>query len=442
MDSLPKSLLYMTTQISNFTRNVVRVNSLNQDSLSSNGVQQIRVAMPVNAVLNLKSLSMHAKCTTVGAVGTDSTEANHALIPKGGIAALLDRVTWAAGGLALDNGPVPYHVIHAVKENLEKGSQKYLSDDRVLAQAEIEDRTKHANPAAASYGQQKDLIQNNFLGFTQSHPSYLDFSLLPECFCTIQCAPSHVLPGQPSTGQLGDALVAGGRNFSYSLTDIYFTVEVCQIGSGMYDALTQRLLQERGSIDIPYPQYQTFSTTTGPNQGVDGGIRGSVSCMSLDRMYVVARDRAYTNVAPPVRCENSIGSAFQQLAINFSSQDTDSWQFQLNNAPMPMYRADTLDAFNYAVCAEDRTYSHDRGCLVSSQEEWQQNKWCSTMRLCLDNEPTRLSGVNLSSINAQVVWDVTTDGSAGPTAGCQIMLITKQTSVLRVGQSRACAVVA
>ena len=124
MDSLPKSLLYYTSQISNFTRNCVKVNSLNQTTLASNGVSQIRVAMPVNSVLNLKSLSMHGVVSTTGAVATDTTVQNHALIPKGGISALLERVTWSAGGVSLDNGPVPYNIIYAVKENLEKGNQK------------------------------------------------------------------------------------------------------------------------------------------------------------------------------------------------------------------------------------------------------------------------------------------------------------------------------
>ena len=158
--------------------------------------------------------------------------------------------------------------------------------------------------------------------------------------------------------------------------------------------------------------------------------------MSLDRFYAVARERGYVTNAAPVRCEDAIGSAFQQAAVNFSAFDTMEWQFQLNNAPLPMYRANTIDAYNYAVCAEDRTYR-------------EVNKWCATQRLALDNDPTRLSGTNLSSINAQLVYTPTggraTADQKPPIAGLkgvEMMLITKQTSILRIGQSRACAVVA
>lgn len=445
MEQLPSSLLFFTTQIANFTRNTVKVNSLNQTTLSSDGVTQIRLALPVNALLNMKSLSMHGDVSTQNkGSGTD-----HVLIPKGGIGAMLDRVTWAAGGISLDNGPVPYHVIQAVKENLEKGTQKHLSDDRVLAQAQIEDRTVSVNPAAGSQGQVKALVQNNFLGFTECHPTYLDMSLLPECFCTIQAAPAWVLPVQPADGNLGEDPDGNNLNAQYSIDNIFFTVEVCQMGSGMYDALVQRRLMEQGSLDVPYPQYQVFSRTT---EGGVQDIRGSVSCMSLDRIYATSRARNYTQSAAPVRCEDAIGSAFQQRAVNFAAYDTAEWQFQLNNAPLPMYRATSIDAYNYAVCAEDRTYSEHRGSLVSSQGEWFNNKWVATQRLSLDNSPTRLSGTNLSSINAQVVYSPV-GGRANPTpalppggegnvAGLEMMLITKQTSILRIGQSRACAVVA
>lgn len=451
MESLPKSLLYMTSQISNFTRNIIKVNSLNQTTLSSNGVSQIRLALPVNAVLNMKSLAMHGVVTTSnnGTPGVD-----HVLIPKGGIGALLDRVTWSAGGVSLDNGPVPYHVIYAIKENLEKGHQKSQSDDRVLQQSEIQGKGEYA----VGQGQKKKLVQNNFLGFTECHPTYLDMSLLPECFCTIQVASASVCPLEPAEGTLGDKATNAGSP-QFSINDIFFTVEVCQIGSGMYDALTQRLLQERGSIDVPYPQYQVFSQT-----GQDFGstsIRGSISCMSLDRMYVVARNNAsaldetsgvggWALSQAPIRCENPIGNCFQQQSVNFAAYDLGNWQFTLNNAPMPMYRADPVDAFNFAVCAEDRSYSKDRGCQVSSQKEWLNNKWCATQRLCLDNDPTRLSGTNLSSINAQIVFTgakkSAEDGLPTPAlpdaGGIQLMLVTQQTSVLRIGQSRACAVVA
>ena len=454
LQSTPKELLYYTSQISNFTRNCVKVNSLNQTSLASDGVQQIRLALPVNSVLNLKSLTMYGEVTTEGVAASAAagSQAVHALIPKGGIGALLERVTWAAGGVALDNGATPYYVIQALRDNLEKGYSKTQSDDRVLQQSEIEDKDSNAN---TSLGQTKHLMQNNFLGFTAAHPQYLDMSLLPECFCTIQCAPSYVLPVQQANLQLGEAItpavnVTAAQGVKYKIANIFFTVEVCSIGSGMYDQLTQRLLQERGSIDVPYSQYQVFQSTSSETGMAQ--INGSISCMSLDRMYALARnnagDTSYTRVQAPVKCENAVGCSFSQRATTFQCGSVATsaeakqvtWQFQLNNAPMPMYRANALEAYNYAVINEDRSYASQAGSSVTSQKDWFQTKWVASQRLSFDNDPTRLSGTNLSSINAQIIF--TPNDSTAVKEKLQMMLITRQSSVLRIGMSRACAVVA
>ena len=91
-----------------------------------------------------------------------------------------------------------------------------------------------------------------------------------------------------------------------------------QIGSGMYSALTERVLAERGSIDIPYPQFQVFRQ--------DGAnIRSSVSCMSLDRVTGFFRDvkvASPNNVnvgGPPIKAEDSCTWAFGNRSDTFCS---------------------------------------------------------------------------------------------------------------------------
>ena len=454
MEQLPSSLLYYTSSIANFTRNTVKLNTLNTQNLASNGASQLRLALPVNAIANLKSLSMRCTMKTDGVAAT-SGDANavYALIPRNGPHAVLDRVTWSSGGISLDNGATPYHVIYAMKQNMKKGNQKYMSDDKVLQQSIIEPYTEHAN---SDHGQTKDFIINNFLGFTECHPAYFDLNLVPEMFLTMQIADKNVLPVQYQGTALGVRTPADGTSqpgfasqneCQFALNNIEFSLEVCQIGSGLYDALTQRLLMERGSIDVPYPQYQVFTREDGTAAGT---VRGSVSCMSLDRINAVYRNAvpttdgsgapydAYWKQQPPVPVLGSTSYAFNNAADNFISDGIDTWQAILNNAPMPLFKASKIDAFNFTVCNDDRTYSDNRGGLISSQSMWLNNCFVINQRLCFDEDRTRISGTNLSSINSQL--SVQTFGSGGYVR--QSMLITEQTSVLRIGQSRAVAVVA
>ena len=460
MDNLPASLLYYTQTLSNFTRNTVKLNTLNQTRLASNGATQLRLALPVNAVANLKSLSLVCTVATTGfPASTGEDDAVFALIPRNGPSALIDRLTFSSGGISLDNSSTPYHVVHAIKQNLKKGTQKYMSDDKVLSQSIIEPIDLTSNRAINNYGQEKSFIVNNFCGFTEGQ-TYLDLNLVPEIFLTMQIGDKSLIPVQYKHSELGERTPSVGSknpNFTgtqceFEMKDIYFTLEVIQIGSGLYSAMTQRLMQERGSIDVCYPQYQMFSQ----EQSSSGGtVRGSVSCMSLDKIYGFQRNTStatdaggaapydpYWMQQPPIPVKGSTSYGFNNAADNFISEGIASWQTQINNSPMPTFKASRLEAFNFAVNADDRSYSDSRGGLVSSQEMWMDNCWCAVQRLCFDENRNLISGLNLSSINSTINFTSYADGVPENSWTRQGMLMTEQTSLLRIGASRAIACVA
>ena len=441
MEALPSSLLYYTQQIANFTRNQIKINPLNTASLASDGAQQLRVSLPVNSIANMKSLTMHTEMTVRGRTESPAGAGNAkgGLIPRGGAAAVLDRVTFACGGVSLDNGTTPYYAVQAVRENLKKGSQKYMSDDCVTAQGVLEE---HATIAATTGAEQKrELAVTNFGGFTECEPCFLDLNLIPEVQVTVQLAPNYTVPFQWQGRALGEDKTVAAANptaCEFSLANIYFSLEVIQIGSGIYDALTQRIMAERGSLDVPYPQFQVFRSSSGTQSAT-----GSVSCMSLDRIMVTTRGmvspnnyQTQTYARGPV--PGSKTWSHTQLATKFSDNGAETWQMQVNNAPRPLYRVKSgTESFAIAVNADDRSYSHSRGGLVSSPDMWKDYSWCAVQRLKFDEDPRRLSGLNLSSINSQLAYTPTEN-----VAGAEVLMITEQTSILRIGGGRAVAVVA
>jgi len=302
MDGLPNSVLFFTQAISNYTTNTIKLNTLNQATLKSDGATQLRLAMPVNSYAHMSSLSLHCQCNTFGkeATGTSGADNNavYALIPRNGPHALIQRLAWNAGGIALDNSTTPYHVIYALLQNMKKGTQKYMSDDKVLQQSIIEpiDMSKVGNDGNGDplqtqenlhQGQSKHFVVNNLLGWTQCQPSVFPLQIVPEMFLTLQITDKSVLPIQYQGTELGqrtpaNTTVFNGTECEFELKDIYFTLEVCNFGNGMMDQLVQRVMMEQGSVSVPYPVWNTFTQEqTGPG----GTIRGSVSCMSLDRVY-------------------------------------------------------------------------------------------------------------------------------------------------------------
>ena len=444
MEALPASLLYYTQQIAQFTSNQIKINPLNTNAIGSAVNTQMRFSLPVNSIANMKSLTLHTVMEL-----TDQVVANNAgnsgNWPVGGAGACLDRV------------------VQAVRNNLKKGLQKNDSDDRTLAQSHAGKSIVTAPSTAKRY---KEFAVTNFCGFPECEPTYLDLNLIPECQITLQAAPRHVIPVQgENKGQYDVPTTA--PQVDYRLTDCHMSLEVITIGSGMYDAITQRVMAERGSLDVPYKQFQVFSSDS---DGQSFNCTGSVSCMSLDRiMVVLQRNAARTgttansstdydkfNVQQPyVPCDDQVGTASVQACHNFSSGGIREWQMTVNNAPFPLYRLKAgAESFAVAVNADDRSYSNDRGGLVTSQEAWAKNKWCAVQRFCFDEDPRRLSGTNLSAINAQFKFSPTAEaGPSGPAdprgaiypqagAAQRVLMITEQTSVLRIGGGRAVSVIA
>lgn len=457
---VPADLRYMVSQLAGYSKNTVKIQSLNQNRLStSGGATQLKFSLPVSSIVNMESLSMHATCQTYGvaASGANGADANGvvALIPRGGISALLDRVSFSAGGIALDSGHSLYNLVYAMKENIEKSADKFMSDDRVLAQSTID--VPAAPSDATNWGQSKQLVQNNFLGFTQCQPCYVDASMLPEIFCVLQIADSSVLPVQYQNTSLGNrtplnppsAGAFTGTECRFALEDIFFTIEVVSVGNGVLSALQERLLERDQAIDLPYKQHQVFTTDS---SGSSVSLRGSCSTMSLDKIYGCFRNTApasdgpvpladpYNQQQPPTQCADNTSFAYQQAFCNLMSSGVQTWSFRINNSPYPLYKADALDAYNYAVCANDRTYRKDAGSLVGSQDTWKNNCWVACQRLSHNDDVRLVSGMDLRSINSQINFDV--DGSAAGSTKRQAILITEQTSMLRIGQGRSLAVIA
>ena len=66
MEQLPESLIYFTKRLTNYSVNTVKLQSLNTQKLASNGATQLRVALPVNSIVNMKSFSMVGTVRTYG----------------------------------------------------------------------------------------------------------------------------------------------------------------------------------------------------------------------------------------------------------------------------------------------------------------------------------------------------------------------------------------
>jgi hypothetical protein len=457
-DPLPSNVLYYVNQIAGYSKNTAKLQNLNSTSAGPGaGASQTTVTMPTNAIINLKSLSLH--CTyestgvpaETGGANPQNNKAIYGLIPKGGISALVQKLSWSAGGIALDNGPTPYSVIYAVKNTTENSFDKMMSDQKVLNNSVIQPYDVQYDPNGTRKGNGADLICNEWYGFSESAPCFLDTNLLPELRLTIQWEGNNVIPIQYESGnglgnpQAGTDATTGVC--TYQLKDMFWTVDCVSFSNGLLDAMNERMMRDDGALDVVYPQYQVFSVDA---SGSTNSIRGGVSTMSLDRVYGLQRNskveagktlpKSYDQQQPPIQCaDGAVGTNFNQAFTNFGALGVTEYQFKVNNTPYPMYREKLLGGYNSIVTSNARTYKHNEGSQIGSAKCWTDNFFTPMISLNHPSDQRFISGLDLRSINSQINWDIY---GTGNTDSRQILMMTQQTSLMKIGGGRSLAVIA
>jgi len=477
MENIPASLRFYVSQIANVQKVRVKLQSLNQTSIGSSGASQLRCALPVSSVLNMNSLAFHARFESESPYGESAAgaaNAIYALCPRMGLQSCIERIQWSAGGISLSSGETPYHLIANMKTDICESSDKYMTDTRVLNNATISPWKNNAagNPLAdTKRGQRRDLILTDMLGWTNGKPEMRDASLFPEQFVEITAAGSHVLPVQGQGKGLGDFINMSttaaqrfntnftGNGCNYTLSQCYFSIETLSIGSGLYDGVTEALLEQRGSLDVPF---KTFVSVSSPSSSPGASVRGAVSTICLDKLYATMLNNArppdsanvpgandvqyypYNLQQPPRPCPDSTTYGFTHVTACRDGQGVKDWQFRVNSAPSPMYSiSGGVESFMMTQAGEDRQYVKNAGGLVSSVDMFNKNCFAATVSYALTNSHRSLDGMNLQSINSQIEFNSTedTEAPAGQRAARQVYLVAECTSLARVGMSRALAIV-
>ncbi len=455
----------MMSQLSGYTRNTIRIEPQASNSLSSKGNALISAVLPTNAVVNLKSFTCRALCKTFGvpaASGASESEV-YSLLPAGGIAAAVERISWAAGGLALDSSPSSYSVINRMKQNCETGIATFMSDQRVLGQSCIEpiDMSKVGVSGTQEndyQGQAKQLAQSQWWGFSEAGPECLSTSILPELRFTMQLnSGAGFIPCQFRGTELGDRTpkvansdYTNGAVGYFTMEDVYFTIEVMSVQGNLLQEMVQRRLAETGSIRLPYKGYTVFSTS---NDGPNGSCRGSISTQSLNRVYGFmlsgesapggytgpAQD-ASTKYQPPIPCKGSSSLSHIQSAHNFTAAGVNSSKVKILNSPYPLFTPTVYDNFVALLGAQSRTYAKNSGGLIGSQDQWRDNAWVNLVQLAHTPDSVRLmSGLDLSSVNGSVSFDVVGETTGNNKWKRTFMMILESSSTLVVGPQRAVA---
>ena len=429
MSNYPKNLRYAVQRMSGNNTNVFRLQTQNQTS-AANG-QIITVNLPTNSVLNMKSFSAHFNCA-VSNTGNPGTK--FCGLPAN-ISSLISRVEVLCGGTQLQQGILQYNTASTIKKRLFNKRNKQETDDKVLAGSYPVDIAAGDQPAGA-------FILDEWLGFlNELAPQFLDTGVLPEIQVRIYLAGPEVLRVS--------GVKAVGQTLGFNLSDIYFTIESCSIGDGVYDLALQEQMNAAGFLEVAYKNYYSFTNGfSSAAGGLNSSSRFSVAAQSVDAIYSVLRnttgDNSYSNgLQAEQTMATAIGPQTVSQYFNMTSAGIGEWRYQVNNVQVPQYGATPLDALHLVGVAKDDIHKNNRGSLVTTGSQWLNNYFVMCIRLCHcgDLEDIRrLSGYDSRGTNAIMTLD--TKGTAGGIAGtAEVYTLVSTTATLRVGLGRSIEVI-
>ncbi len=429
MSNYPKNLRYAVQRMSGNNTNVFRLQTQNQTS-AANG-QIITVNLPTNSVLNMRSFSAHFDCA-VSNTGNPGTK--YVGLPAN-ISSLISRVEVLCGGTQLQQGILQYNTASTIKKRLFNKRNKQDTDDKVLAGSYPVDITAADQPPGA-------FILDEWLGFlNELAPQFLDTGVIPEIQVRIYLAGPEVLRV--------NGVKDGAQTLGFNLSNIYFTIESCSIGDGVYDLALQEQMNAAGFLEVAYRNYYSFTNGfSSAAAGLNSSSRFSVAAQSVNGIYSVLRnttgDNSYSNgLQAEQTMADALGPQTVSQYFNMTSAGIGEWRYQVNNVQVPQYGATPLDALHLVGVAKDDIHKNNRGCLVTTDSQWLNNYFVMAIRLCHAGDLEdirRLSGYDSRGTNAIMTLD--TKGTAGGINGtAEVYTLVSTTATLRVGLGRSIEVI-
>jgi len=448
--SYPATLSYFLDRLSGYSTNYFKLEPQNQKTAVAN--QIIRFTLPSNALLNMRSFALHFNATISAGSG--------GRLPAK-IDTLIDRVEVSAGGVQLSAGANYYNVLRHAKDALmgDRTCPALGHPDivRRVSYVDGSNITGTNNEVLSSANDSTQFAIDHFEGFLGScEPKILDSSLMPDLVVSIYLADNAVCTTSAGITLSGagatDIDDNGTGSVTYQLNNIHATIETIGLADAVYDNMISGMISQQGFIEVPFKQYFSFQDVS------SGQTRFSVATQSLDRLWVAHRVANFdVQAAPSVvlgykvedvgsasgKCgfdeggslstnkEKYIGN-FYQFAEPASATKV-TYQFQLNGAYIPQYRASFEEMYEISKNSVLGKPQEQMG-LATLKNDYAVH--CVRLNLPESEFSRLISGLDTRSVSLNGYYNMS--GLSGtPT----VNLFAEITSTLRVGSGKMLEVV-
>lgn len=327
VNGFPKNLAYSLKQLSNFTKQTVKIMP---DRTNPNFGEVSRFKLPASALIDFRTISIYADVSTTG--GGTGTTAYVCHLPRN-TASLISQITITCNGVQLCNIN-DYHLLYNTLIDIE-GADFSQTSKRLL---EVSDPSVFYTQGAASGSgggintctaqdsttqtgsgnnviTNQPIVINNFLGFCGSLSTpVLDLNDTGDIFIEIRWSPNNVLWATTNAGSMTFSTTGVG---SASFNNLRMTCSKLNFESSEYYELKAEKLLNEGLIVGYYDYWTSRGTSVQKSNGVS--MNFNINTNSLDQCIATFQKSDYNTL--------------KNLVLNgsASSAGTRSFNYQLAN---------------------------------------------------------------------------------------------------------------
>jgi hypothetical protein len=303
VSGFPKNLAYTLKQLSNFTKQTVKVMP---DRVTPNFGEVSRFKLPSSALIDFRTISIFGDVTLYNNQGT-AAATNYSLdLPRNGLNSCIQQLTITANGVQLCNIN-DYNLLYNTIIDLE-GSDISQASKRFLENADPSVDFYQGVSAAANSGigaccacdgkiannieLKRPAVVNNFLGFMGSLSTpVLDLTDIGDVFIEIRWANPSVCWGNTATPAYTATSGCSIDNLRLTCSKINFE------SSEYYDLKAQKLTED--GLLVGYYDYFTARGTSGAkSSGVS--MNFNINTNSLDQCIATFQQADYNTIKPLV----------------------------------------------------------------------------------------------------------------------------------------------
>jgi hypothetical protein len=377
MDFIPKSASFAARQL-NFSRSRFRIET--QGSKESGPNQSISFQLPENALLDLKSLRIHAnvKCTTPPTISTHVTKA------PADFSSLIASFSVFVGGVCVSQSNNDYAEVCRILKLVKSSRDRDGSIDTTLTHGTLDGDTTDDDfdvaytPTTGMFDSSVRYFPSMLTGSVTLMINFKSNACLTYMKKSDKAFDDGYITAQP------DATTLALAQASFKIDELYATIDTINMDSGLYEAMLLDQINRDEAIKMVYKEYLTFRKSNLEGSTAEHSI--SLSSSSVDVLYTVFQNTTYNTSGIPGHkyMVKAYADAYSSNQLFFTSCNGASkkkvdrsglkYQYFINNVPQSSFQSNVLDAAADLSILCDRTNFNSNGHMITSLSDFQTGK--------------------------------------------------------------------